>query len=256
MRALQLALASAWAGVVAVALCMRRPLPVGRAAALSPALSRALSPARSAPSRTSQPAARSIQIRLGFAAGSVLAAAVIALTGPVGLVVVAAGVAVAPRLRRRAAVRRHERDVVDGLPEVVDLLALGISSGLGAGSVVALMAERLVGVWGEAMRSAHAARANGAPFVESVERLVTVAGAPAEGLRRALVDQHHYGVALLPALDRLALEARLARRRRAEEAARRVPVLLLFPLVLCVLPAFVLLTVVPLLVGATSSLHL
>ena len=43
---------------------------------------------------------------------------------------------------------------------------------------------------------------------------------------------------------------------RAEEAARRVPVKLLFPLVLCVLPAFALLTVAPLLAGAHWSLGL
>ena len=44
------------------------------------------------------------------------------------------------------------------------------------------------------------------------------------------------------------------RRRRAEEAARRLPVQLLFPLVLCVLPAFVLLAVVPLLLAAVPQL--
>ena len=49
---------------------------------------------------------------------------------------------------------------------------------------------------------------------------------------------------------------RLARQIRAEEAARRVPVRLLFPLVLCVLPAFALLTVAPLLAGALRSLRL
>jgi tight adherence protein C len=54
----------------------------------------------------------------------------------------------------------------------------------------------------------------------------------------------------------LAAEVRAERRRRAEAAARRVPVKLLFPLVLCVLPAFGLLTVVPLLAGAATSLHL
>ena len=48
-----------------------------------------------------------------------------------------------------------------------------------------------------------------------------------------------------PALARLAGEERAALRRRAEAHARRVPVRLLFPLVFLVLPAFVLLTVVP-----------
>ena len=69
-----------------------------------------------------------------------------------------------------------------------------------------------------------------------------------------LVASERYGVPLTEGLDRVAREARLERRRRAEERARRLPVLLLFPLVLCVLPAFGLLTVVPLLVGSLPDL--
>ena len=48
-----------------------------------------------------------------------------------------------------------------------------------------------------------------------------------------------------PVLARLAEEDRTALRRAAEAHARRIPVRLLFPLVFLVLPAFVLLTVVP-----------
>ena len=73
---------------------------------------------------------------------------------------------------------------------------------------------------------------------------------PARPLVDVLLASERYGVPLGDGLDRVAREARLERRRRAEERARRVPVLLLFPLVLCVLPAFGLLTVVPLLVGS------
>ena len=57
-----------------------------------------------------------------------------------------------------------------------------------------------------------------------------------------------------PQLARLADEERAALRRRAETHARRVPVKLLFPLVFLVLPAFVLLTVVPGLVAGLQRL--
>lgn len=72
----------------------------------------------------------------------------------------------------------------------------------------------------------------------------------------ALADHDRYGTPLGPILDRVAVEARLARRRQAEQAAQRLPVTLLFPLVLTVLPAFVLLVVVPLLAGSLASLEL
>ena len=61
---------------------------------------------------------------------------------------------------------------------------------------------------------------------------------------------------LVAGLDRLAADARDLRRRRAVEAARRVPVRLLLPLVACSLPAFALLTIVPIVVGALEALDL
>ena len=64
-------------------------------------------------------------------------------------------------------------------------------------------------------------------------------------LADALLASDRLGAPVGPVLARLAAEERTALRRRAEAHARRVPVRLLFPLVFLVLPAFVLLTVVP-----------
>ena len=91
---------------------------------------------------------------------------------------------------------------------------------------------------------------------DALERLPVECGEHVHPLVTVLVSAERYGTALLPALDRLAIEARFDRRRHAEEAARRVPVKLLFPLVLCILPAFGALTVAPLLAGALGSLRL
>jgi hypothetical protein len=70
-------------------------------------------------------------------------------------------------------------------------------------------------------------------------------------LADALLASDRLGAPVAPALARLATEQRIAARRRSEVHARRVPVRLLFPLVFLVLPAFVLLTVVP---GLASGL--
>ena len=73
-------------------------------------------------------------------------------------------------------------------------------------------------------------------------------------LAHVLADHLRYGVPLAPSLDRLGAELRLDRRRGAERDARRVPVRLLGPLVACVLPAFALLTVVPLLAASLQTI--
>ena len=54
-------------------------------------------------------------------------------------------------------------------------------------------------------------------------------------------------------LGRLAAEVRADARRRAEARARTIPVRLCFPLVACVLPAFVLLTVAPVVLGGLHT---
>ena len=50
-------------------------------------------------------------------------------------------------------------------------------------------------------------------------------------------------------------DIRAERRRRAEAQARTLPVKLAFPLVMCTLPSFVLLAIVPALLGAVSTLR-
>ncbi len=69
-------------------------------------------------------------------------------------------------------------------------------------------------------------------------------------MRRAEVD----GVALATHLELVLQDLRRDRARALDAAAQRLTVSLLFPLVVCILPAFVLLAVVPLLLGALSSL--
>ncbi len=69
-------------------------------------------------------------------------------------------------------------------------------------------------------------------------------------LANAIISSERSGSPLDDLLDHQGIEARAALRRSAEERARRLPIVLLLPTVTCVLPAFVLVTVVPVVVGA------
>lgn len=69
-------------------------------------------------------------------------------------------------------------------------------------------------------------------------------------LRSSLSD----GMPVMHIIERLADEARAERRRQLNEELRRLPVRLVFPLTFCVLPSFVLLTIVPVGFHALSSL--
>jgi tight adherence protein C len=186
----------------------------------------------------------------------VVVAVVLVAVHPLLAVVPLAGATVGPALVERRRARRQTSRVVDELPDVVDLLRLTTSAGLPVSAAVSAIGGRPGGVVGVTLVRAAAQVAHGGTTADTLASLLDALGPPIRPLVDALADHDRYGTALAPALDRLAVETRLQRRRQAEEAARRLPVSLLFPLVLTVLPAYVLLTIVPLLVGSFSSLHL
>ncbi|HZQ28105.1 MAG TPA: type II secretion system F family protein [Acidimicrobiales bacterium] len=142
------------------------------------------------------------------------------------------------------------------LPEVVDLLRLAVGAGLTVPLAVRAVSRRAPGPVGTALARAVEDTTRGRRLADALDDLPTCAGEATRSLAGALAGCERYGHAIGPALERLATECRDRQRRRAEEAARRVPVLLLFPLVLCILPAFALLTVAPLLAGALRALRL
>ena len=71
----------------------------------------------------------------------------------------------------------------------------------------------------------------GRRLADALDDVPARAGEVARPLTAALVASERYGAPVVAGLERLAGDVRRDRRRRAEEAARRVPVKLLFPLV-------------------------
>jgi tight adherence protein C len=190
--------------------------------------------------------------RTGWAA---LAGGGLLLVAPMLAAVPVAWAVAAPLLTARRDRARHEARLHDQLPDVVDLLALTTAAGLPVAVALVAIGDRPGGPLGAALARAAAHIRHGGSTGEALAVLACV-GPAAHPLVDALAQHDRYGSPLLPALERVAIEARSRRRRRAEEAARRLPVTLLFPLVLTTFPAFVLLTVVPLLAGSLGSLSL
>ena len=185
-----------------------------------------------------------------------LAAAALAPWAPPLAIVPVAWSVLAPTLISRRSRRAHEAAITDQLPDVVDLLALTTAAGLPIAAALSAIGRRPGGPLGAALERAAAQIERGGANASALGLVVDDAGASVRPLVDALAAHDRYGTPLAPALERVAIESRLRRRRQAEEAARRLPVTLLFPLVLTTLPAFALLTVVPLLAGSFGSLSL
>ncbi|MBI1843778.1 MAG: type II secretion system F family protein [Actinobacteria bacterium] len=174
---------------------------------------------------------------------------------PVAAVVLFAGFAL-PTLRKRSDRRRRSSALLRHLPEVVDLMHLAAGAGLNVSLAVSAVARRAPSPFAEELTRAAEEAAMGRRLADALEDVVGRTDEVVRPLISALVAAERYGAPLSETLGRLADEVRGQRRRRAEEAARRVPVKLLFPLVLCILPAFGLLTMAPVLAGAFKALRL
>ena len=170
---------------------------------------------------------------------------------PAGLVVWAL-----PAVHARRAARRRLAVIAGELPDVVDLLVLAVGAGLTVRLAVAAVAKRSPGPLGAELGRVGYEADLGRRLADALDDLPARAGEVTRPLVAALIASERYGAPLGASLDRLAHEVRADRRRRAEEAARKVPVKLLFPLVTCTLPAFGLLTVAPLIASAVRSLRL
>lgn len=158
-----------------------------------------------------------------------------------------------PVARRRA--RRQQRAVEAAVPDLVDLVVLGVRAGLLP--VVALQAAHpwLAPAVRAAVGDVLADVARGTRFADALPGLAQRLGPSLHPFVDGLCAADRDGLPLAPVLERLAADARAARRRRLDATARQLPVRLAVPLVLCTLPSFVLLAVVPLLLAAFSSLR-
>ena len=161
-----------------------------------------------------------------------------------------------PALRARRQRRRRLAAIARDLPDVVDLMVLAVGAGLTVRLAVAAVARRSPGPLGAELAQAGSEADLGRRLGDALDDIPARAGEATRPLVAALIASDRYGAPLGAGLERLAHEVRADRRRRAEEAARKVPVKLLFPLVSCTLPAFGLLTVAPLIASAIRSLRL
>jgi pilus assembly protein TadC len=161
-----------------------------------------------------------------------------------------ARVLAAPRARRRQ--RRQGAAFGRELPVVVDLVGVAV----GAGCTPYLAIEHAARFGPEhtarALRDVSHSCALGQSLDDALRALGTSIGA-LRPLADALRTSAALGSPAAPALARLATDVRADARRRAEARARTVPVRLCFPLVACVLPAFALLTVAPVVLGGLRT---
>lgn len=143
-----------------------------------------------------------------------------------------------------------ERAVAASLPVALDLLAACLVGGASLPTAVQVVALASPGALGERLRAVAAALLVGAPPTEAWRALGAVG--PAGIATRALVRSADGGAPVAAAVRRVAAQTRAAQAAAARERARRAGILVVGPLGLCFLPAFVLLGIVPAVLGLAA----
>jgi tight adherence protein C len=158
-------------------------------------------------------------------------------------------------LAGRAAARRRAALDAD-VPQLLDLLAAASSAGLSAQLALRRAVDAIDGPLAAELAIALERVDLGARWRDELGLLVERSGS--SDLRRAasvLARTETLGVSLEESTAELAASVRSARRAAITERARTAPVKMLFPLVFLVLPAFLLLTVVPVLLTTLQSIR-
>jgi tight adherence protein C len=139
-------------------------------------------------------------------------------------------------IRERADARLYKIDYA--MPELIDLLVVGVEAGLSLSASLQLAGEQLKGPLGEELRIVLQEQRMGLTPVQALENMLHRVPTPAvESFIRAMVQGQVLGVSVGQILRSLALEMRKRRRAQAEQRAQKAPIKMLFPLVFLIFPA-------------------
>ena len=173
-------------------------------------------------------------------------------------ILVAFGVIVIAFFLPDARVNSRAKDRQDAirraLPDTLDQMTIAVEAGLGFDAAMAKaarggkgpLAEELIRVLqdmsiGRTRRDAFH-ELEGRTSVADLRRFV-----------RAVVQADIYGIAIGDVLRVQAAEMRMKRRQRAEEQAQKVTVKIIFPLVICLLPALMIVVLTPAVLGIIAG---
>jgi tight adherence protein C len=222
---------------------VRRRSPSGRIEALNQKLIRAGSPARWTVERVllaKAIVAVAVALLMTFAFDvTTLGGAVMAVVG------VVAGFYVPDLMLSRAADQRSQA-IRSELSDVIDQLSMMTYAGLGIDAAIARAARSSAGPTAEELTRVGYDIRMGIDRSVALANLANRVDVPElNAFVAALAQSERLGVPVSNTLEIQSRELRLKRRQLAEEQAMKLPVKLLFPLVVCILPVLMIVIVVP-----------
>ena len=161
-------------------------------------------------------------------------------------------------LRRRARLRIFA--IQSALPDSLDLMVVCLEAGLGLSATIARVGEERSAMndpLGEEFSRVSRELREGRPRDESLRALGDRNGVEdLKALVGLIVQSDKLGASMAKTLRAHADVLRTKRRQRAEEAARKLPIKILFPLAFCILPALFVVAVGPSVLRIQDLVHI
>jgi len=143
--------------------------------------------------------------------------------------------------------------IVSALPDALDMLTVCVEAGLGFDSAMAQVARNMTGPLAEEFARALQEMQIGLSRSQALRGMATRTTVPElRAFVSSLVQAADLGIPVARVLREQAAEMRVVRRQRAEERAQKVTVKIMFPVVLCLFPALLVIIVGP---GVISIAH-
>jgi len=150
-------------------------------------------------------------------------------------------------LRRRA--RGRQLAIWKSLPDTFDLITVSVEAGLGLDAAMRQVAEKVRGPLADEIAQMLREVGMGRARREALEDLAARTDVPeVVTFVNAIVQAEQLGTSVGRVLRSQAVMLRIRRRQKAEATARRAPIKMVFPLVLCIMPSFFIVTVGPIFV--------
>jgi tight adherence protein C len=156
-------------------------------------------------------------------------------------------------------IKARQEKIINALPDMLDLLMVCVESGMSFDSALTRVAEQPEGrrspLHQEVLRLNLEIRA-GRPRHEALRALANRCGVrDVSAMVSVFIQTDRLGTSISSALRVYAENARVKRRHRAEERAYLAPVKMIFPMILFLMPAFMLVAMGPALLGLLASLR-
>jgi tight adherence protein C len=140
-------------------------------------------------------------------------------------------------------------------PDTIDQLTICVEAGLGFDAALGRVATTTEGPLTEELRHTISDIQAGVPRAQALRALSDRAQiVEIRQLVTALLQAQKHGVPMAETLRIQSSEMRLKRKQRTEEKAAKLTVKMLFPIIVCFMPVFVIVTVVPALLGVFRAL--